>query len=219
VKQGDTHWPCFTPYTLTTSCWLCTTNRKHTTYQPYPLSRAVTIVFTTRQATFVTADFFPPSGMREPSVFCYMYKIFRQVYLKTLMRNLDSTRLTTIWNGKVTNQIVLFQGMLIHQIDVCHSISLIGMQFVRVVSFGSAWLEFLDYLTLEVGTNRTSESVSIQLPACATYKPSCMKLASLWSHEPPVVVAYMALFLSFSIVDPELCLDSMDGQYNKNLFF
>jgi hypothetical protein len=219
VNQGDTHWPCFTPYTLTSSCWLCTTNRKHTTYQPCPLSQAVTIVFSIRQASFVTADFFPPSGMREPSVFCYMYKISHQICLKTLMRNLDSTRLSTIWNEKVKNQLVLFQSMLIHEIDVCHSISLIGMQFVRGVSFGSVWLEFLDYLTLKVGTNRPSESVSIQLPAFATYEPSSMKSASLWSHESPVVLACVALFLSFSIVDPELCLDSMDGQYNKNLFF
>lgn len=119
---------------------------EHTPQINLTLSQAVTIVLSTRQATFVTTDFFLPSGMREHQFFCYIYQISHQVYLKILMRNLDSTRLTTIQNGKVKNQLVLFHCTLIHPIGVCHSISLIGMQYAHYVSFNSGWLEFLDYL-------------------------------------------------------------------------
>jgi len=88
--------------------------------QPYSLSQAVTIVLSIRQATFVTTDFFLPSRMREPQFFYYIYQISHQVYMKILMRNLDSTRLTTIRHGKVKNQLVLFQCTLIHQVGVSH---------------------------------------------------------------------------------------------------
>lgn len=169
LKQGVTHRPALhlTHLLLHVGC-APQTEHTHKTYQPYPLSQAVIVALRTRQATFVTADFFLPWGIREPWVFLLHIQDFPHRLFENLNEKswLHKTHNYLEWEGQ--KSAFLFQSTLIHQIGVCHAFSLIGVQFVHGVSFNSGWLKFLDYLTLEAGTNRPCESVGIQLPVYAT---------------------------------------------------
>lgn len=159
-ETGSYTQACFTPYTLPTSCWLCTTNRTHTqnisTLPSFPGSNCCYCKLL--------------SSMRNRGTRVFLLHI--QDFPRRLFENLNEkswlhkTHNYLEWEGQ--KSAFLFHSTLIHQIGVCHAFSLIGVQFVHGVSFNSGWLEFLDYLTLEAGTNRPCESVGIQLPVYTT---------------------------------------------------
>jgi hypothetical protein len=70
--NGVTHRP--TLHFTHCSCWFCSMNRTHTTYQPYPLSQAVTIVLNTKQIHFYY--YRPLSSIRNEGTQVFLLHIY-----------------------------------------------------------------------------------------------------------------------------------------------